>query len=297
MSKLNRKYELKVGIGKSYFGEDQFITVNPPFTIEFDINKIVGSRFGSMSISITNLSPETRKLIYHSRYLLQDGGSKKFYRPIILRAGYDQLYTLFQGNILEADSYRNGTEVLTTIQAQDGVYGAVNSYSSYTFAAGTSMNKIFNSLTNDLSAITKGLTSNLDTKTTRNITFSGNTMEIMQGFFNDDQQIFVENETINLLNTNDCVPGMVKVINSASGLLGTPRKQDTKLSIDMIFEPSLKLGQIVAVQSSIEPSYNGQYKIMGLRHSGTISEAVAGECKTEIQVITGNSVLGGLNLI
>ena len=55
----------------------------------------------------------------------------------------------------------------------------------------------------------------------------------------------------------------------------------------MLFEPRLKIGQLVEIISRDNPVLNQIYKVVGLTHIGTISDAVGGKCKTYIRMLYG----------
>lgn len=65
----------------------------------------------------------------------------------------------------------------------------------------------------------------------------------------------------------------------------------------MIFEPRIVVGQVIEIQSRIAPMFNGQYKLYGLKHSGTISGAVAGDVTTEIQMLVGSQLYGRFGVV
>ena len=104
-------------------------------------------------------------------------------------------------------------------------------------------------------------------------------------------------KTINIMKPNEVIEGFVPLINDASGLLATPQRKDATLSINMIFEPRLLIGQVIEIQSSIAPQFDGQYKIYGLKHSGTISDSIAGQCTTTVQMQVGSQVFGRFNVL
>ena len=52
----------------------------------------------------------------------------------------------------------------------------------------------------------------------------------------------------------------------------------------MIFEPRLQIGQFIDIQSKTETIYNGTYKVIGIEHSGTISDSQSGTCKTKVSL-------------
>jgi len=59
------------------------------------------------------------------------------------------------------------------------------------------------------------------------------------------------------------------------------------VTAEMLFEPRLKIGQVVELVSRDYPSLNQLYKVIGIQHSGTISDAVGGKCKTTVRMLYG----------
>jgi hypothetical protein len=95
--------------------------------------------------------------------------------------------------------------------------------------------------------------------------------------------VYVDNGKLFVLADNEYLETpTVPVINAASGLLATPVWEESIIHFTMLFEPSLVCGQLVTLESSTEPDLNGTYKVVSLRHSATISAAVAGDAVTEV---------------
>ena len=92
-----------------------------------------------------------------------------------------------------------------------------------------------------------------------------------------------------MLFENDVFNGDLQIINSSTGLLGTPRKQDRLIIVEILFEPRLQVGQQVQIQSNSLAQYpntnNGIFKVVGIEHRGIISGAVGGECKTVVSCL------------
>ena len=86
----------------------------------------------------------------------------------------------------------------------------------------------------------------------------------------------------------------VPLITTKSGLIGTPRRQGNILDITLMFEPRIQIQQLIEVKSSINPIWDGQYKVIGLKHQGTISGAVGGDLTTNLQLYIGDKVNGEL---
>jgi hypothetical protein len=286
------------------------IEISYPLTIEFSINKTMSSGANMMNLRIYNLAEKTRAQLMQDPYNMVDFGSGKRYRKVILNAGYGKnIPTLFVGNMTNAYSYRQGVDVITEITAFDGMYGQLNSQTSKTFAAGTAKTTVLDSLYADLIKVNKGITTDIGSDVLkRGLIADGNTFNIIkenfgEGSFNNNgtqssittRQIFIDNEQINLIAWNDYIDtGSVYVINSDTGLLGTPIRRETSLECEILFEPSLILAQLVELKSTINKNFNGAYQVWSIRHDCTISGAESGNATTHLQLYIGSHLLNGL---
>jgi hypothetical protein len=261
------------------------IEIEYPLTIQFDIERNNSSAMNQMNLKIINLGRDTYNQIVKDRYNIQDLGNGNNYRRVVLQAGYTELSTIFVGNLLEANTYRQGTEMMTYLLAQDGAYGAYNGYSNITFDRGIDFKEVVRSLFQNLPRVDPGAIGEIDGVTKRGVVYNGNTYTLLQNNFN--KEIFIDLERINLLNPDEVLDGQVFLISDETGLIGSPRRQNTLVIVEMIFEPRINVAQAVEIESRINPRFNGQYKVVGIRHSGTISGAVGGDCKTTLQLFIG----------
>lgn len=269
MAKFGRNYELKI---EKKDGSVLFITL--PFTIQFDITRNTLSSNNVCQIRIFNLSAKNRSFINHNSTNYGD------YKQIELRAGYgENMPRIFKGNITQAWSGREGTNFITQIESFAAGYGFVTGVTNTQYPAGTPRKAIITDLTGSLPKIERGVIGSYPGVLTRGLTLSGNTAAILTeqtggGFYVDDGKA-------NALGTDEYIESSgLTVINSESGLLGTPMVEQTKARVDMIFEPQLNVGHKIRLESITGLNYNGDYKIVGVKHRGTISEAVAGEVVT-----------------
>jgi len=285
----------------------QAIEIRSPLTLELDIARSTQSSLNSATFRVYNLSETNRSLIFQNRFSINDvSGNRK---KVILQAGYetalnrdDDLSTIFVGNLLEAYSYRQGSDVITYINAQDGALGAYNSNINQTIRGGTSFRDIAKIIIGGITGITEGKVGDIQGVSKTSTALNGNNFYLLKK--NYKEEVFIDLEKINVLNENEYIKttneyikttgGKVPLINTDTGLLGTPQRQGTDLVMDVIFEPRLQVGQLAEVQSKFNPKFDGQYKIMGLRHSGIISGAVGGKCTTSLNLFIGYKLLGGL---
>jgi hypothetical protein len=278
--KFQRNYEIRINTPDGYA-----ITIKPPITCQLDVEQSVkGSSLSNASVTLTNLAPNTRDRLGKDKFTKVD------YWQIIILAGYGKtLIEVFRGNIQEGYSYKEKTEWRTKLECYDGAYQVQNGFMSETFTKDTSMkDAITQSIKNmpQLLAGVLGSPASTDTPA-RGRVFIGNPYSEIQKM--TDGQAFIADETLYVLADNEVIPGEVFVL-SAEGNKTTPKRRDGYLEVDRIFSPELKVGRIAELRSLIK-KYNGQYKIFGIKHSATFSQAEAGDATTTVSLFIGDKAL------
>jgi hypothetical protein len=207
-------------------------------------------------------------------------------RKISFSAGYgDNLSLAFIGDITQAWSVREGTNFITQIACFDGGFAYVNAVTSDQFPGSTPRRAIIDSLVKSLPTVQPGAIGAFDGTTARGSSLNGNTTDLLReatggGFF-------IDLNKAHCLNDNECLESDVPLINAQSGLLGTPVKEATYINFDMLFEPGLKVGQLIRLESQTADHFNGTHKILSLKHQGMVSEAVCGEAITSVGLLPG----------
>lgn len=275
MDKFGLNYELNVSIDTG-----GVLNIKPPFTIEFDVTRNTLSSVNHCQIRIYNLNELNRNRL---RFNIYNYGT---YRGINLKAGYgSNLVDVFIGNISQAWSVREGTNFVTQIECYDGGFAFVNGQTNRQFGAFTPQSTILAALMQDLPNVSLGAIGSYLGASPRSVSYSGNSSQILGeltggGFFIDNQKSFVlkDSEYYN-------APGGVHVIDASSGLLGTPVLEQNVVRFDMLFEPQLKAGAAVFLKSITNDNVSGIYKVTGVKHKGTISDAVASSVVTTGQFL------------
>ena len=278
-NKGQRSYKLSV---QKEDGETLVIT--NPFTLEFEIQRNTLSSVNTANIRVYNLSKQSRNHIRRDQF---DFGVVK---KVKLEAGYgSDLSVIYQGTIYRAQSVRQSTNMITTIESQDGGWAAVNSKYSQQFPAGTENQTIINSVVEQLKkdGISTGAIGAREGTIPRGNSFSGATVEVLRQVSGDG--FFIDNETVHVLGDNEFIEGNILLITSASGLLGTPTKENLFVSFDILLETRIKIGQKIRLESvTVDDDINTEYKVVAVTHKGTISEAVSGQCITSVKCLPGN---------
>jgi hypothetical protein len=285
-TKYQRAYSLRV---TTKSGLD--ITIKLPFTVQFDIERHNYASANRAEIRIYNLSKIHRAAIQMDQWILG-------YMNVSFHAGYGegpQWPLIFSGNAHRAYSYRQGVDFITVIEAFDGGNGIREAYTAFSAPADTPMNSILSQMANDLApyGVSVGAISDFPGTVPRGQAFSGNTMQLLSELSNNNA--FIDSSALNILKAGDVIAREALLINSATGLLGTPIKEQTYILLETLFEPRVAVGTLVQVQSTtftpsleaVKKPYDGTHEVSSVHHKGTISAAVAGEAITSLGLRAG----------
>lgn len=296
--KFQRDYKLTIQGNKSLA---PFVTtyeykpttiIQYPITLDLEIVRNTLASANTGKFTLWNLGPDTRAALFHDRYDTLN------YRQITLNAGYTTDKTLpiiFQGNILQAYSKRQGANWLTEIECFDGGFGMRNGEVHVSKPAGWNFKDLISTLMGKMPGVTEGaISETIAVPNTRGITVVGNAWDSIRSLSGTGIP-FVDNESVNVLAENEylLVDGAIPIIDSSTGILGSPRRQQAMLEVDTIFEPRAVVGQLVNLQSMVK-QFNGDYQIRGIRHSGRISGAFDQGVKTTLSLFAGSSVFQGV---
>lgn len=284
--KFGRNYVLNVQTHPSSafaLGDQPFITVQPPFTMEFDIIRNTLSSANNCNIRVYNLSEKKRNQILHDQYVAPN-------TQVNLRAGYqDDMFLIFSGWINKCWSVREGNNFITQIQCFDGGNAYVDATCDNLppFPTGTTYRDIIIGLINSMEpfGVRLGKVGMFKDQITKPYPVSGSTISSIRDIAGKNA-VFIDNGVCNVLLTNEYIEAspMVPIISSETGLLGTPTRQETFLIFDILFEPRLSIGQRIQLKSNTANNYNSEYKIASIQHKGVISDAICGDAVTTIGV-------------
>ena len=305
LKKLNRKYRLTIqDVDENREPINKAVVIENPFTIRFSINRNIFQEVNQGDFEIYNLSPDTYNRLFYdyfsiNRYFGDEEttrsiGNKWKSRTVILEAGYEdmEMSIIFVGDMWSCYTERRGADVITRIHAIIGL--RATSISSDVSFGSTTRNKVLMYLADDMHLKMK-LYQIEDKEFNRPISISGNSFANIQKYSGDIA--YIDNNEIKVLKYDDAFESEVALINDESGLLGVPQRENGILSVNMIFEPRLTVGQIIEIQSRIAPMFNGQYKVFGLKHDGVISGAESNRIVTSIQMMVGSQLYGRFGIV
>lgn len=283
--KFHRLYQLTV----QTFDKQDNIIIEPPFTIQFNIERSAMASINSMDLRLYNLKPETRNRLQHDRFRFD------VYQKIELRAGYGgDLPLIFSGNIFQANSYREGSNIVTCIDARDGAFDTTTQRTFTTLQQGTTVKEAVTTLIKQFPNLQIGKIGDIQGTPARPIVLDGNTYDLIKRYTAGSNFVpFIDLGKVNVLDGKEVITGFLPVLDADSGLLETPRRDDGFLTVTTLFEPRVIVGQIIKLVSTIQnPVYNGDYKVIGVNHQGVISEAVSGHCRSSFALLLGNQFYG-----
>jgi len=277
--KFNRSYVMKVEV-PPVESVDSYVTLNYPFTLEFSISRNNLSATNTAHFVVYNLNPSTRSKIYKDVWDISN------FKAIQLFAGYaygqnDLLPMVFNGTIKAAYSQRSGSDFRTVIEAFDGLNSFATQQISQTVPSGTTQKQAIEKLVSGVDGVkTLTLSERFTQITQRSASFMGTPQDVLGQA--SGGSFYMDSGNAYALDLTDVLEGEIRTISVDNGLLGTPRKAETLVEIEMLFEPRIKPSQLIELQSRTEPRFNGLHKVTGIVHRGTISGSVGGDCRTTI---------------
>jgi len=275
--KFDRRYKLVVDLDprSSPPGADK-ATIELPFTCEFTVTRQTLASGQTATIRIFNLKDQTRNALY------KDPFDTTVIRYLQFFAGYaDFMPQVFYGLIQQAISWRDGVNTITEFTCNSMEFAAPNAQVDLTVAPGATAAQILALLNQRLPGFsTQPVIGRFPAVFPRATVLSGGVWQIVQQVSNG--LAIVDNNRLIALNDNEAVANAsIPLLNAASGILGTPKRGQQGVEVSMIFEPRLTLQQVVQLQSTFNPIFDGTYKVQGFKHAGTISPRVCGNCQTE----------------
>lgn len=265
-----------------------------PLTVEFDITRKTYQTLNVASIRIYNLNRQHRNLIHHNI------NAYGVLQKVFLNAGYGNILSnVFTGDVTQCYSVREGVNFITTIECFTGSFVQSNGRSVITFTANTPKEDVIKAIVGNMSTgpnktdtgITLGAIGNSygGTVGKRGGALVGNPIEQAREF--SGGQFFIDNDKAYFLADKEVIAGSIPTIDSSNGLLGTPQRENTLIHFDIVFEPRVVVGQKINLVSATVEGFNGLWKVIGIKHRGTISSAVCGDAITTLDLQRGDGQL------
>ena len=284
------------------------IQVQYPLTLEFNITRKVWSSLNSCIFRVRNLKLSSRESILHDK---MDYSIQPYLR---LSAGYGPAPwpQIFNGRVMQAYSFKDSgsPDFITEWQGWDFGQTVSSAFSNINLSGSTgepvTKQQVVNQLVSDMVSTPDSLVKNTNNPSGLNIgyvssfsgtyprgrTLFGPTWQLLQQ--ETQGSAFIDNGSLHVLKQYDTIGTEIQAINADTGLLAPPRRTESYLELEIMFEPSIKCGQKVSLNSQTMPVYNGTYQVLGIEHRGIISASVNGKCTTKLllfyQIKSFNSI-------
>jgi len=145
------------------------------------------------------------------------------------------------------------------------------------------------------------------------ITLVGNIIDLIKEYVPDNVNVWMDNNKLYIVSTHlslckekkrissgvetalavssqpvSNLDGII-VINPDTGLINTPRFYGQSMTLTTLFEPRVKCGMLVRIESVIQPEFNRDYKVCGVTHNCEMGFGTAGSNITTLTLVFPNS--------
>lgn len=271
--RFNRNYRLTIQVT-----DRKAIIVEPPFRIAFSADKSIDATLNKMNVNIYNLAPDNRAAI------VKDAKENKKISVELLVGYQDTLERIFKGSVHIGQNSREGAEMVTSLECQDGGFDFRFGYTSRSVAAGADP---IDAILSDMPNTKKGKITPNRPNTSRPRVLVGNSYKLI-GRTVSTQKWYVDDETLNIINDDEVISEFIPIVEAATGLINTPSREEKKVTAQTMFNPALRVGGLFQLKSVTAPHLNGIYKIETISYDGdyegsnwtqNVTAVLAGEYK------------------
>lgn len=240
-------------------------TTDNSLTIDYNTVKTYTTQANTCNLTIYNLNETLRNNLKKTKNDIS-------IRGISLSIGYNKnLTVIFSGTIKECYSERNGENYKTIIIGWDGGEAMINSKTNITI---TNDINLYERLASDLTNIKIGyITPTAKYKlegAKRGTVLSGKTWELLKEY-QDNFEMFIDNMQLYIMKPDEYLQYTYN-ITAENGILNTPRDFGGTVELELLAEPNLRLKGIVNLTLKDDITWNGQYEIIQIENTGTISK-------------------------
>lgn len=234
--------------------------------IEFNITKSINASGGEAVISIWGLIPDDIAFL-STNYIKSTSTLNQ--SLISLFGGYKENKTLlFNGNIVNALPNLTNQDYNIELKAINAISNSQNS--SPISIKNASLKSVCQRIANELNLILKyddSIVKNLGDYSYFGTAFAQ--ILNLRSYYPNEINIFINDNFLVVQKQSFLEKGKIILINSKTGLIGTPVPTSTGCKIKTLLNPSLQVGNIIKLESKKIPQLNGLYKILELKHNGS----------------------------
>lgn len=282
MLKSNRNYQAVFYIKDKKTNQEEVIVIQPPFAVDFEVSFGLVEGQHTCFFQFYNLSYDDQRKLWKDYFNIGDKEIRLHFF-----AGYgktEDLPLLCSVDILRCTSQRTAgsVDVVTTVETVFNDLYSSFAFCNMTFEKGSKYNDILSALIDKL-PISVGYVSDDLGELPNSRTYIGNAIDLIKSEFGR-HNVFVGQDELNVLKDTEIIPSEIQVISEETGMLGTPKISNVYLQVDMMFEPNLKLFQVIYLNSTYRLIKSQPYKVYSISHRGTISNVTSANVVTTVML-------------
>jgi hypothetical protein len=261
--------------------------------ITFEVTKDLKTSANQAKISIYNLKPETRAQI------------KELTDVVTLRAGYadETISEVFQGDIVSISHPKEGPDIITKIEANDGGAAIRGSFANLSYIEGTSLKKVLADIIKSMGLPVKFLDSFDDQQFLQGFSFAGKARTALDKVVaRAGMEWSIQSGQLKILKrggTDNPKNISIPLVSPGSGLIGsperiqqlkdeaTPEKKPPGWKVTTVLLPAVEPGNKIGFTCAQEPQAKA-YRVQNVKHNGDTHGA---DWKTVSEVIEPGEIL------
>lgn len=273
MKQFGREILLKIG------NEDESLTYSN-LRITFNVTKTISSEPNTGEITIYNLNQNTRNLI-----------TTKYYQHVELYICYreDDFRLIFKGDVISINNSQSDLDIITHLKCADGFKAYTDKTIVKTLSSGQSDIVVVNETlaSFNIQAATIDLPRNTILPRGK-VLFCDAREAVSKVAINNRADWSIQDGQLAIIPKNTALRNDEGyIISSATGMIGSPEKNDDGLEVTTLCNPYFKIGGLIRIESQIK-EYNGNYKIKSIQHEGDL---MGSDWKSKLVCTGGNFVI------
>lgn len=239
------------------------MVVEPPTRISFTGTRSRGTNSNVFECSIYNLSPNNyKKLVKDANALPGQFHGNDF--TFVFEGGYeDNIGLIFAGQIHEANTVREGVDLITKVKSISGLHDIKHSFTSQS----VSHQDITRYLMGNFNLVKEGKVSPSIPQLKRPKVLVGNTYKLLKDTY-PDYDVFIDNNKCYVLNKDEVTNELIPIVDASTGLMGTPTRAQLKVVFDTLLNNHIQLGGKIDLQTVISTHLNGEYIVESIDYNG-----------------------------
>lgn len=235
------------------------LTITNPFRIQFEaVKSIAGFGLNKLNAKLYGLAERNRD------YFVKDVEQRKFLR-LELSAGYSgNVKKIFTGDLHRGSNKLTKDGFETSFECFDGGFDYINSYTSRTVVG---KQNTVNAILQDMPNTQKGKVKDFP-QLVRPKVLMGASSKLLEDFTGPGESFYIEDGRVNIIKNGEIVTTLIPVVNSDTGLIGTPEREFSRVTFETLMNPSIVPGGRVELRSQVASHLDGTYRVDSVTYTG-----------------------------